>query len=58
MMGQSSSKHGGGKGQEQGGKDEAGGPGAAQDLDALARKIARSVMMRLKRERERRGIHG
>ncbi len=58
MMGQSSSKHGGGKGQEQGGKDEAGGPGAAQDLDALAMKIARSVMMRLKRERERRGIHG
>lgn len=57
-MGQSSSKHGGGKGQEQGGKDEAGGPGAAQDLDALAMKIARSVMMRLKRERERRGIHG
>lgn len=31
---------------------------AAQDVDALAQKIARSVMVRLKRERERRGLYG
>ncbi len=31
---------------------------AAQDLDALAQKIARSVMVRVKKERERRGLHG
>lgn len=31
---------------------------SAQDLDALAQKIARSVMVRLKRERERRGLYG
>jgi hypothetical protein len=30
----------------------------AEDLEALAQKIARSVMTRIKRERERRGIHG
>ena len=35
-----------------------GGQGHDEDLDALAGKIARSVMMRIKRERERRGIHG
>ncbi len=29
-----------------------------QDLDALAMKIARSVLVRMKREKERRGIHG
>jgi len=31
---------------------------AAHDLDALAQKIARSVMVRVKKERERRGLHG
>lgn len=31
---------------------------AAQDLDALAMKIARQVMVRVKKERERRGLHG
>ena len=36
---------------------EAGGS-AAQELDQLAMKIARSVMIRIKRERERRGLHG
>ena len=30
----------------------------AQELDQLAMKIARSVMIRIKRERERRGLHG
>ncbi|GEM_PF-3406230 len=30
----------------------------AQELDQLAMKIARSVMVRIKRERERRGIYG
>lgn len=34
------------------------GHGQPQDLDALAAKIARAVMVRIKRERERRGIHG
>jgi hypothetical protein len=31
---------------------------AQQDVNALAMKIARSVMLRMRRERERRGIHG
>lgn len=47
-------------------KDAKGGGGGegshdghhAEDLEALAQKIARSVMTRIKRERERRGIHG
>jgi hypothetical protein len=47
-----------GQGQQQesasGGQQDAG----TADLDALASKIARSVMVRLKRERERRGQHG
>ncbi len=30
----------------------------SKEIDALAMKIARSVMVRIKRERERRGIHG
>ena len=36
---------------------EANADESAQDLNALANRIARSVMIRLKRERERRGIH-
>jgi hypothetical protein len=42
-----------------GGGDDAGGGGAVQqDIDGLAMKIARSVLVRMKREKERRGIHG
>lgn len=37
-------------------RKEAGTPGQ-QELEALAMKIARSVLVRIKRERERRGIH-
>lgn len=51
---------GGGAGSGKGGtpeeRSQAGG-GPQQELDALAMKIARSVLVRIKRERERRGIH-
>jgi hypothetical protein len=50
-----------GQGGKQGGGGEGGGGGEqadqAQDIEALAMKIARSVMVRIKRERERRGLH-
>lgn len=47
---------------KQGGEGGGGGSGGeqgdqAQDIEALAMKIARSVMVRIKRERERRGLH-
>jgi hypothetical protein len=41
-----------------GGSDSGQADTPQQDLDALAMKIARSVLVRLKREKERRGIHG
>ncbi len=52
--------HGNKKNAKGGGGGEAShdGQGQAEDIDALAQKIARSVMTRIKRERERRGIHG
>ena len=44
----------GGSAQE---RQDAGGQ-PAQELNALAMKVARSVLVRIKRERERRGIYG
>ncbi|MSP92906.1 MAG: hypothetical protein EXR79_14070 [Myxococcales bacterium] len=58
MQGQSGSKKSGEGGKGGGDRSETPGDHAAQDMDALAQKIARSVMVRIKRERERRGIHG
>jgi hypothetical protein len=51
---------GGGAGSGQGatpGDRQDAGAAPQQELDALAMKIARSVLVRIKRERERRGIH-
>ncbi len=49
----------GGSGMGAGAQDrqDAGGQ-PSQELNALAMKVARSVLVRIKRERERRGIHG
>jgi hypothetical protein len=58
ITGTSGAKKKGEGGKEGGGGSEAAGDNAAQDLDALAHKVARAVMVRIKRERERRGIHG
>jgi hypothetical protein len=59
--GPTQSLHGGGHGDgapnEHGHGDQAQGHDA-QDVDALAAKIARSVMLRMQRERERRGQYG
>lgn len=60
LAGQGMESGGGGAGSGKGGtaeeRSQAGG-GPQQELDALAMKIARSVLVRIKRERERRGIH-
>ena len=49
--------HGDG-GQAPGGEGDASQGHDAQDVDALAAKIARSVLLRMQRERERRGQYG
>ncbi len=48
---------GSGQGSTEKERAESGGT-PAQELDQLAMKIARSVMVRIKRERERRGLYG
>lgn len=53
--GHKAGKAGGGAEKERAAAEEHGSN--VQDLEALAMKIARSVMVRIKRERERRGLH-
>ncbi len=53
VSGQQAAGSGNGAGSES--KQESSQP--QQELDALAMKVARSVLIRIKRERERRGIH-
>ena len=54
-----SGEQAGGSGMGAGAQDrqDAGGQ-PTQELNALAMKVARSVLVRIKRERERRGIYG
>lgn len=53
--GHKAGKAGGGAEKERAAAEEHGSN--VQDLEALAMKVARSVMVRIKRERERRGLH-
>ena len=53
--GHKAGKGGGGGEKERAAAEEHGSN--VQDLEALAMKVARSVMVRIKRERERRGLH-
>ena len=57
MSGVGGGKSGQGGGGEKGRQQSEDHSSNVQDIEALANKIARSVMVRIKRERERRGLH-